>query len=260
MRSLIFTLVKPLVLISFLTLLILNGLPMQSAAQVSGLVMDIDTRHRLGRVFIYNPTNDEGVFNNARGEFTIDAQPGDLLIAAVESFFVDTIRVPDSKVVIFTLKRSSILLPEVSVVMIQSPEDRLKANMEKFSSAYRKGAKGDYFSVGPTGAGLNIDAIYNLFSKEAKNARKLQSIIEEDYKQSVIDYKFSKELIQRLTGLTGKSLDDFMQQYRPSYEFIAHANEYQIAQYIQKQLSQYRLHPGARRLPPLSERFKNPSN
>jgi hypothetical protein len=226
-------------------------------AQVTGVVMDVDTRHRLGKVFIYNPSNDEGVFNNARGEFKIEAQPGDILIAAVEAFYVDTVRVPENKLVVFTLKRSSILLPEVSVVMTQSPEARRKANMEKFSSAYAKGAKGDVFSVGPTGAGVSIDAIYNLFSKDAKNARKLQGIIEEDYRQSVIDFRFSKELVQRVTGLSGDTLLDFMSLYRPSYTFIAQANDYQITQYIQKQLVVFNRLPGGRRLPPLSERFRN---
>ena len=246
-------------LVSWYSLLLFGYLIFQAnglSAQVSGLVVDQDTRYRLGKVFIYNPANDEGVYNNFRGEFMIDAQPGDILIAAVEQYFIDTLTVPENKVVIFSLKRSSILLPEVSIVMVKTPEARLKENMEKFSKAYTQGARGDFLTVGPTGAGLSIDAIYNLFSGEAKNARRLQKIIEQDYQESVIDYKFSKDLVADITGLTADSLIEFMQQYRPSYLFVSSASEYQLAEYLRKQFAQYKRNPVIRRLPPLKERFR----
>src|SRR5690606_39343391 len=91
------------------------------------------------------------------------------------------------------------------------------------STAYARGSPGSILSVAPTGAGVSIDALYKLISREGRNARRLQEIIEEDYRESVIDYRFTPELVSRATGLTGEALRDFMRQYRPSYLFVLSA-------------------------------------
>ncbi|WP_079717485.1 peptidase associated/transthyretin-like domain-containing protein [Parapedobacter luteus] len=223
---------------------------------VEGIVFDKHTKQRISQVYVYNTANDEGGYNNTRGEFSIQASPGDILIAAAKGYHPDTLMVKDKKIVLFNMERSTIWLDEVSVIARRSPEERLEENKREYSTAYSRGDAGSIFSVGPTGAGLSIDALYKLISREGKNSRRLQEIIEQDYRETVIDYRFTPELVSSITGLKGETLADFMRQYRPSYYFVLSANDYNLAFYIRSSLVQYRQNPAARRLPPLPETEK----
>ncbi|HEY1008676.1 MAG TPA: hypothetical protein VGE58_01115, partial [Daejeonella sp.] len=104
---------------------------------------------------------------------------------------------------------------------------------------------------GGGGAGLSINALYSLLSKEGKNARMLQKILERDYRDAMIEYRYTKTLVNRVTGLSGDRLTDFKQQYKPGYYFILEANDYQLIQYIQKSYQSYIENPAALRLMPL---------
>src|SRR5690606_41737070 len=112
------------------------------------------------------------------------------------------------------------MLREVSIVARKSPDDILRQKQEDYNTAYSKGDPGSLLSVGNTGAGLSIDALYSILSRQGKNARYLQEIIERDYQDDIIDYRFTPELVSANTGLKGLDLEDFMLQYRPSYYFI----------------------------------------
>lgn len=250
MKLLSFTVLKQLISIIFL--LLNSGLAF-AQSEVSGIIYDQDSKQRVAKVYIYNTSNDQGVFNNLKGEFMLPANPGDVLIAATEGYFPDTLRVQQDSVLILYLKRSSILLKEVSVVAKKSPQEILEQKKEDYNTAYRRGDPGSFISTGHSGAGLSIDALYTILSREGKNARYLQEIIERDYQNDIIDYRYTPDLVHSNTGLEGDALNDFMEQYRPSYYFILESNDYELALFIRHSFRQYRRNPGARRLPPLEE-------
>lgn len=226
------------------------GVGSSAAQEVEGIVFDARTKQRVSRVFVLNTNNDEGGYNNTRGEFKIRAQPGDTLIAAAEGYFADTLIVKDQQMVMLYLQRTSIRIQEVTVLAHKNPEELLRENKIAYSSAYSKGATGDFLTVGPSGSGLSIDALYSLISREGRNARRLQAIIQRDYEQAVIDYRFTTDLVGKTTGLKGSVLQDFMRQYRPSYQFVLFSNDYNLASYIKSSFEQYKRNPTARRLPP----------
>lgn len=224
--------------------------------QIQGIVFDRDSKQRLSRVYIYNTTTHKGFYNNTKGEFTTAARRGDVLVAALEGYLVDTISVPSETTVLFYLKRNSILLKEVIIRdSTLNARDRLDKNKEDYKDIYRKGSAKDILQIGGAnrtgGVGLGIDALWSLLSREGKNARHLQEIIERDYREQMIDYRYSGRLIASVTGLGGDKLQDFMQQYRPSYNLIIEASDYQLIQFIQNSFYQYTANPAANRLPPL---------
>ena len=57
---------------------------------VQGFVIDKDSKARLAKVFIYNSSNDEGIYNNLKGEFTIKAKVGDTIFTALRGYAMDT--------------------------------------------------------------------------------------------------------------------------------------------------------------------------
>lgn len=216
---------------------------------------------RLTRVYLYNMRTHSGFYNNIKGEFNINAIVGDTIVAALQGYHVDTLIIPPTKTVIFYLKRNSIMLEQVDINdTISSPQVRLNRTKREYKSIYRKGDPQDLLQMGtanrPGGAGLGIDALFSLLSKEGKNARYLQEIIERDYRDNIIDYRFKPSLVKTVTDLDGEKLQDFMQQYRPSYFFILEANDYQLITYIKESYRRYRSNPSLKRLPPLVPEYK----
>lgn len=223
---------------------------------VQGVVFDRDSKLRLARVFIYNTRTERGIYNNAKGEFKLIAQQNDVLVARLEGFTRDSVKVSATGDVVFYLKRTSIRLKEVVIRdSVLNPSKRFQEIQNEYRDIYRKGNVSDIFNIGggngQGGVGLSIDALYNLFSKEGKNARQLQKTIDRDFKDLVIDYRYTPTLIQQVLGLTGAKAKDFMLQYRPTYSFVLEANDYEMIRFIQEAYRRYQQNPGAYRLPPL---------
>lgn len=223
---------------------------------VQGIVFDRDSKQRLTRVYIYNTTTGKGFYNNSKGEFSTTARSGDLMVAALQGYNVDTIRVGEQNTVLFYLKNNSILLREVKITdSLKSPKGQLAETKKEYKDAYTKGTVKDVFTQGGSsgngGAGLSINALYNLLSREGRNARQLQRIIERDYHEAMIDYRYNYNLVNSVTGLQGEKLQDFIQQYRPSYNFVIEANDYELIKFIRQSYETYQKNPSAFRLPPL---------
>lgn len=223
------------------------------AFTVQGIVFDKDSNQRIGKVFLRNENTKQNTFNNARGEFEIDLNIGDNLILEKEEFFPDTLNYTGQKILILYLRRKSIYIPEVRVVAKKSPEEILKQRREDFNKAYKLADPGSFLSVGPTGAGVSINAIYGLFSKDTKRAKRLTRIIQQEYEDNVIDYKFTPELVAGITGLSGEQLHNFMQNCRPSYYFIQAASPYDLSAYIKRKYEMFKLNPNLRFLPKLPD-------
>lgn len=232
-------------------LLLLYAASASAQKNVEGIVSDLNTKQRIARVVIKNIRTNLSVFNNSKGEFSIFASQGDTLIASSKEYFADTVVVGHSAVVLFHLKRESIYIGEVAVYAKKDPDEILKSTRSEYEKAYRLSDPGDLFSVGQNGAGLSINSIYSLFSREAKNAKRLKKVIENDYKENVIDYKFSDELVSKTTGLTGEELAKFRRAFRPSYFFIVAASQYDLANYIKDSYRKYARNPSRYLIPSL---------
>ena len=240
----------------FATLLLLGGKLAAQEKTIQGIVFDLDSKQRLSRVYIYNTNTSKGFYNNSKGEFTTVAREGDILVAALQGYRVDTISVGTANTLLFYLKRTSIQLKEVRIQdSLKNPTEQLKETKEEYSGAYTRGDVRDVFTSGGSGgaggAGLSINTLYNLLSKEGKNARQLQKIIERDYHEAMIAYRYNPGLVRDVTGLKGDQLKDFMEQYRPSYSFVIEANDYQLITFIKTSYQRYLQNPGAYRLEPL---------
>lgn len=220
--------------------------------QVQGIVFDKVSKQRLNRVYIYDTRTHKGVYNNIKGEFTMPAQQGDTLIVALQGYGIDTITVQSQNTLIFYLIPTSILLQTVTITdSVMSPDKKLAETRKEYKDIYRIGNTSDLLSIGSGGVGLGIDALYSMLSKQGKNARHLQEIIENDYKDAMINFRYTKSLVSTITSLNGEKLNDFMRQYRPNYYFVLEANDYTFASFIKMNYTKYLQDPAAYRLPPL---------
>lgn len=220
---------------------------------VPGFVVDKESKLRLAKVYIYNPATDEGIYNNNKGEFNINAKPGDTIFAALSGYGMDTVIFKGQSAIIFQLKSLSIRLKEVPIYgKALTPAEQYEKNRKEYKSALDRGSTKDLLNLSSRGVGLGIDAIYNLLSRQGKNARHLQAILERDYREQIIDFRYRPAYVQAVTGANDTELQDFMLQYRPTYQFTLTASDYAFVQFIRNSFSSYKRNPAMFRLPKLN--------
>lgn len=222
--------------------------------QVEGVVFDKDTKDRVARTNIINTTTGKSFYNNLKGEFKIDARSGDKLIFIREDYLNDTLIVKGNANMAVSLQRLAIPLREVTIHdSLATPFQRYLATRKEFSKAYGSNAYGDILSTSPgVGAGISIDAIWNSISRSGRNAKHLQGIIQGDYQQNVIDFRFNRNYVGNVTKLKDQELTDFMIRYRPGYYTVTNASEYEFITYIRNNLRRYLRNKKAFALPPLN--------
>ena len=200
-----------------------------------------------------NVATGKSVYNNLKAEYKIAANIGDVLIFSKLNYFSDTVKIESYKSLAIYLKRSAIQLEEVKIKsVIVNPEQKLAATKRDYTKLYGVLDDKDILSVSPgEGAGISIDALYNMFSREGRNAEKLRQTIQSDYYQDVIDYRFNKTLVMRITGLKDPQLADFMRRYRPGYYFVIASSEYDFIASIKANYRRYMRRPKTYALPAL---------
>ncbi|WGQ07888.1 hypothetical protein QG516_15105 [Pedobacter gandavensis] len=234
-------------LLSFLSFKIFAQQPV-----VQGFVIDKESKLRLAKVYVYNSSKDEGIYNNPKGEFSIKASVGDTLFAVLQGYALDTLVYKGQKAVYFQLKSLGINLREVAIIGEKyTPQQRHELSLKEYKYALDKGKAKDLLNLGTGGVGLGIDAIYNLLSRDGKNARHLQQILEKDYKEAIIDYRFKPEYVKRVLHIGDYEAADFMQQYRPTYQFALTASDYAFIVFLKNSYASYKRNPAAFRLKPL---------
>ncbi|MFD2144174.1 hypothetical protein [Mucilaginibacter antarcticus] len=245
---------KPIFVI-FLCLFCIRSFAQETS--VAGIIFDAESKDRLSRVNILNTRTGYNTYNNINGVFNIDAQPGDKLIFSQAEHFPDTVLIKNFVPIAVYLKRIAIQLKQVTIYdTVSDPLSRLANKRRDYSKIYGSIAYNDLLSVNPStagiGVGLSIDALYNAWSKAGRNAAHLRETIDNDYKQDVIDYRFNRALVGRITALKGSQLADFMRKYRPGYYFLTNASEYEFITSIKANLKRFLRNPGAHAIAPLN--------
>jgi hypothetical protein len=219
---------------------------------LAGIVFDKDNKGRIAKIIIQNVNSGQSIYNNLNGVFTIDAQTGDVLIFSKQDYISDTIKVESHIPIAVYMTRPSIQLREVTIRdTAPSPDKKLAATKRDYPAAYGRLANRDLLNISSTGVGLGIDALWNMFSREGKDAANLRKMVDRDYKQDVIDYRFNKRLVGNVTGLKDAKLADFMQKYRPGYYFVLNATDYEFISSIKNNYKRYLRNPKAYALAPL---------
>lgn len=85
-------------------------------------------------------------------------------------------------------------------------------------------------------AGIDLDALINVFRFRRNKSMALfqQRLIKEE-QDRYINYRFNKNIVQRLTGLKeGTLLDEYLQLYRPEYDLLTQIMDIELYLYIQE--------------------------
>lgn len=101
---------------------------------------------------------------------------------------------------------------------------------------------GTMTSIGPMGAGIDINELIRLFQfrRNAATVRFQQRLVQEE-RDKFIDRRFNRILVRRLTNLEDEQLEEFMKTYRPDFEFASATSDYDFQSYIKRAAENYKM-------------------
>ncbi|GAC1416384.1 MAG: hypothetical protein NVS1B13_01000 [Flavisolibacter sp.] len=211
---------------------------------VKGTVLDSSRRYPVEAVSVLS-SNGRGTMTDSLGHYQIDVREKDsvwfsYLGKSTPKFPV--LKIADVTQFDIALRLKMDILQEVKVRTRNYKLDSIQ-NRRDYQSifSYHKPGLSDMTSIGPTGAGINLDELIGLFQfKKNKATLKFQQRLIDQERQKSVDHRFNKPLVRRITGLDGQQLVHFMELYRPSYEFISYTSEYDFQLYIKKAFQEFR--------------------
>jgi hypothetical protein len=209
--------------------------------RVSGMVADADNRTGLPGVTIINKSTRSGTVSNESGRFSIEALPGDSLEFSFISYYKKSLSVPTSSMFINVyLARQIIGLQGIAVMGKDYKHDSLAIRDEygRYFNYHKPGAM-DVLKTLPSNP---ITALsYLVPSKARKRKEHFQGQLVYWEREKFIDNRYNPELVERMTKLNGDDLDTFMVRYRPGYQFLRDATEYDLLLYIKTSFKQFQL-------------------
>lgn len=207
----------------------------QGEFKLTGAIIEKGTNIRIALAEVTNKRNKYVVGSNDLGLFTIKALVGDTLIINKRNFKPIVLAVASSKDMIIHLTRETNTLNEVKVYGTTKKQelDAIKRDFKNKGSFY--GGKPPLLSY----IFSPLTAIYELFGKTPKNARRFNKMYVTELQQSHVDRFFNKITINANIGLEGKELEDFMVNYRPDYEKSKNWAEYDGIKWIKDSYKKY---------------------
>ena len=201
---------------------------------VKGVVMESGTMNRIALAEISNKRNNFVVGSNDMGIFEIKAAVGDTLVIVKRDFSDREVRVVGSTDLVIKLTRTTL-----NTVNIYGQSK--KQELDQIKRDYRD--KGSFYAGKPPLLSYiftPLTAIYELFGKTPKNARRFNKYYSTELQQSEIDQFFNETSIQKETDLRGKDLENFMLNYRPEYEQVKKWTTYDAIKYIRDNYAKFK--------------------
>lgn len=106
---------------------------------------------------------------------------------------------------------------------------------------YDKPGIASSINPGSGSVGLDLDEFINIFRfRRNRQLKKMQDRLLEQEQENYIKYRFNKITVKRITKLDGAELDNFMELYKPSFDFTQMAGTVEFYQYILNASYQYK--------------------
>lgn len=230
--------------------------PKKKVIKVSGIIYDEKSSERVPFVHIIDITRNTGTSADDNGNFSFNTYKGDTIrftaIGYSDQFlYLDSLQ--NSEYLVIYLAPKSYLLESMDFYANDPMKGFYLKDIKRDTIRFG-GSKGNpgaaYWNVLPSGGSGYITGFANLFNKHAKQEKKLKKILAEEQAilqqqqretltKKTMSEKYSVELVSYITNLTGRNLDYFMLEYRPSNGFIMRATDYDIALQIVESFRDY---------------------
>ncbi|QBR13457.1 hypothetical protein [Sphingobacterium sp. CZ-2] len=236
------------ILFSFLLLGTLMVQAQEQGKVISGLLMEKGSNIRVSDANVVNLRSKQSVRSSAYGVFTIDVIIGDTIrVSKVGYGPVKTVIHSLDDILIDMQSGTTI---ETVVVTRSTKEAELNSFLKEYE---KKGVYNGGHNRVSTYLNSPATALYNLFGKDAKNAKRFERYMNQELEASKVDRVFNKAIVNKITNLEGDELQSFMDLYRPSISSVERWGEYDLLNYIQNSFKTWDAQgrPKSQRLPKL---------
>lgn len=231
-------------LLLVLSLFFMSHLCAQKNKTLIGYLRDSITHAPVVLASVSNNNTGQIVMTGNTGRFKLNVGANDIISFAAVGYHFDTVQI------------SRNFLAKDSIELFVSPLSHDLGNVTvsaKGMSAYQMDSlerrndllhdmvsyKKPTFALANSGAGLGISI--DRFSKHEKNKRRALDFFERNEKEAYINYRYSQQLVAETTGFKDDTLRQFIQQSRPSYEWLRNnPSDEDIRYYINEQLKQFK--------------------
>lgn len=211
-----------------------NSAQAQQNFTLNGVLFENATKNRIALAEIKNKQTGFSTGSNDIGFFSIKASIGDTLLVMKRNFNDLEVVVSNNKDLVLYLNKGT-TLNEVTVT-----GQTKKQALEEMRKDYRN--KGSFYGGKPPVLSFlfsPLTAFYELFGKTPKQARRFNRMYQTEMQDSQVDQLFNKTTINQQTGLTGKELEKFLVDYRPTYEQAKNWNVYDSIKWINESYKKY---------------------
>jgi len=214
---------------------------------VKGQVIDEMTKEALGYVQVLNMRVRGGTMTDATGKFSIQADPSDTL--TFKSLNYKDKKVAVSAIITTENGMAKIALSPVKILLgqVEVTSNAPKVNMSGIpvgkSVAVPVELRSDYFASRPTTLTAIFQPLSYLsykLSKVEKEKRATLSAIHSERDWKILSLVYNKDVIQRISGLRGDELEDFMLYCNAFNKLPINAANYDVEKRIRELLIEYR--------------------
>jgi hypothetical protein len=213
------------------------------AQKIKAVIKDNTTNELVAFAGITNINTKATVISNQQGVFTINAKNQQVISIAAVGYNFDTLNIIEEllnkEMFVIYIKPLSRKLPDVIVKSNQYNSyqlDSMERRKDFFSTTSEHTQP--VASLANSGAGIGINL--NHFYKDERKKRAAINFFSEIEKDQYINYRFSPQLINKYTSLNEEATLLFMQQYRPSYDWLRkHLHEEDLLYYINDKLKAF---------------------
>jgi hypothetical protein len=210
---------------------------------LQGIVKDSVQKTPIRSASIRNVLSGQTVVSRSDGKFVLGVQKGNILAVAASGYLSDTLTITDS------ILSSGFILLELHLLPATLPDATVSAGLNHYQVDSISRRKAFLATVGEArittvsrtnelgfGVGINIDR----FSKREKNKRAARSLFDITEEEAYINFRWNENIVNKYTRLTGDTLIEFMQTFRPTWDWLRkHPAEEDILYYINKCLKSY---------------------
>ena len=218
----------------FLLLFTGFGATAQQQQKVTGMVLQKGNGNWIGDAVVLNMRTLRSTLTNSFGVFTIDASVGDSLSFTKVGY--SPVKTVLTNLNEFYVELQEGIRLETVIVERKTKEAELNDAMNNYS---KKGVYNGGKNKFGTYLGSPATALYNLFGREAKNAKRFGRFMDREKEELQVDRIFSREAVKNLTKLDSTELDAFMIRYRPSFDLAEHWGQYDLMHYVQQSMEDF---------------------
>jgi hypothetical protein len=205
---------------------------------VRGTVFDSSRRYVIEAVSVLS-TGGRGTITDSLGRYSLAVSEKDSIwfsFLGRPTPKYPVLKIADIQQFDIALRMKVDVLPTVQVRSRYYREDSAQ-NRKDYAKAFnfQRPNLSTMTSVGPNGAGFDINEIIRLFQfRKNRSMERFRERLLQQERDKFIDHRFTKGLARRLTGLDGPQLEQFMLRYRPPFEFAAISSDYDFHLYIKE--------------------------